>query len=35
MSDLIPQEPKSKKIERFEALQVGHYWRALINIPGL
>lgn len=33
MSDLIPHEPKIEKIERFQALQAGHYWRALINIP--
>jgi len=33
MSDLIPHEPKIEKIERFQALQAGHYWRALVNIP--
>lgn len=33
MSDLIPHEPKIEKIERFQALQAGHYWRAITNIP--
>jgi len=33
MSDIIKTEPKFEKFARFQALQAGHYWRALVDVP--
>lgn len=33
MPDLTRVDPKIERFERFQALQAGHYWRALIAVP--
>lgn len=33
MKDIIPSESKFERVARFQALQAGHYWRAVKQIP--